>query len=188
MHRAPRQIGKAVLRLEIELVVQETDFLFFEERPYLLRGKAPPPRAARIFQVCGIGARREMQAAEERTELGAFGHARTLERAPGQARDERRRLVVQNAKVLVGEIRDRRRARNAVAREVRHEVDVERQLFGGQPLEQREDVAALRRGDEIVGVLDAGLDRLARNELADRIVRRATRRARLRRQAYKPTS
>jgi hypothetical protein len=39
-----------------------------------------------------------------------------------------------------------------------------------QALEQREDVAPLRGGDEVVGVLDAGLDRLAADELPDRVI------------------
>jgi hypothetical protein len=39
-----------------------------------------------------------------------------------------------------------------------------------QALEQREYVAPLRGGDEVVGVLDAGLDRLAADELPDRVI------------------
>jgi hypothetical protein len=61
--------------------------------------------------------------------------ARVVDRAPGEAGDERRRLAVQTAEVLVREIGDRRGAGNAVAREVRHEIEVERKLVGGQPLE-----------------------------------------------------
>jgi hypothetical protein len=39
-----------------------------------------------------------------------------------------------------------------------------------QALEQREDVAALRGGDEVVGVLDAGLDGLTADKLPDRVI------------------
>jgi hypothetical protein len=53
---------------------------------------------------------------------------------------------------------------------MRHEIEVERQLVGGQPLEQRQNVASLRGGDEIVRVLDARLDRLAGEQPADRVV------------------
>jgi hypothetical protein len=53
---------------------------------------------------------------------------------------------------------------------VRHQVEVEVQLVRRQALEQREDVAALRGGDEIIGVLDPGLDRLAADQLPDRVI------------------
>jgi hypothetical protein len=53
---------------------------------------------------------------------------------------------------------------------VGHQVEVEGQLVRRQALEQREDVAALRGGDEVIGVLDAGLDGLAADKLADRII------------------
>src|SRR5215813_13587926 len=98
-----------MLRLEIELVLQKPNLLFLEEWPHFPRGEAPPARAARILQVRGVGARRQMHPSEKRAELGALLDARTLERAPGQARDERRGLAVQAAQILVGEIGDRRR-------------------------------------------------------------------------------
>jgi hypothetical protein len=50
---------------------------------------------------------------------------------------------------------------------VRHEIQVERELLGGQPLVERENVAPLQRGDEVVGVLDAGLDRRELDQLPD---------------------
>src|ERR1051325_4719213 len=169
VHRSTRQVGNAVLRLEIELVLEQADLPFIEEWTHFPRGEAPPARAARILEVRGVRARRQAHPAEKRAELGALLDAGTFERAPGQSRDERCGLPIQAAQILVGEIGDGRRARDAVAREVRHEVEVEGQLFGRQPLEQRQDVAALGGGDEIVGVLDAGLDRLARHQLPDRV-------------------
>jgi hypothetical protein len=45
---------------------------------------------------------------------------------------------------------------------------------GRQPLEEREDVAALGGCDEVVRVLDAGLDRLACAQSADRIITQAS--------------
>jgi hypothetical protein len=108
-----------------------------------------------------------MHAAQKRAQLGAMRRLGALDGTAAEPRDERRRLAVERAEVLVREIRDRRRARDAVAREVRHQVQVERQLMRRQALEQREDVAPLGGGDEVVGVLDAGLDRLAGNKLSD---------------------
>ena len=163
MHRAARQVGKAVLRLELRARrPADVMFLFVEERPYFSRGEAPPLRAARILQVRGIRARRRDACGR------AARRARRIRRTPGRSSERPGRRVTSAAglpfsvlQVLVGEVGDRRRARDAVAREVRHQVEVERQLVGRQALEQREHVAALRRGDEVVGVLDAGLDRLA---------------------------
>src|SRR5947207_4928863 len=48
--------------------------------------------------------------------------------------------------------------------------EVERQLLAGQPLEQRQDVAALRRGDEVIAVLDSRLDRVMGEQRADRVI------------------
>jgi hypothetical protein len=56
-----------------------------------------------------------------------------------------------------------------MAREVRHEIQVERKLRRGEPLEQRQDETAVRGRDEVVGVLDARCDALQVGERADRI-------------------
>src|SRR5215470_12000717 len=52
---------------------------------------------------------------------------------------------------------------------MRHEAEVERQVLPRQPLEQRQDVVAVGGGDEVVGILDAGGDRLQLYERADRM-------------------
>src|SRR2546422_10883790 len=119
--------------------------------------KAPPLRAAWILEVGGIRARGQMHAGKQRAELGALADPRPLDRAPRQPRHQRGRLAVEALQVLVSQVGDRRRAGNAVAREMRPPVKVERQLLGGPPLEQRQDVAALRRGDEVIAVLDSRL-------------------------------
>src|SRR5919198_859685 len=58
------------------------------------------------------------------------------------------------ARNSLAEISERRRGRDAMAREVRHQPEIEGQLLGGQALKEREHIAALRRGNEVVGVLD----------------------------------
>jgi hypothetical protein len=94
---------------------------------------------------------------------------------PGEVRRARQAghdgggLPVQRAEVLVAAVRDRRGAGNAVPREVRHEVQVEGQLGRGEALEQRQDKAPVRGGDEVVGVLDPGGDALQLDERADRV-------------------
>ena len=68
-------------------------------------------------------------------------------------------LAVQMREQRAGAIGRRRRHFDAGARQMRHQVEVERQLVGGQALVQRQDEAASLGGDEVVGVLDAGSDR-----------------------------
>ena len=55
-------------------------------------------------------------------------------------------------------------------RQVRHQVHVERQFVRFELLEQRQNVAAVRRGDEVIGVFDAGGNALEAREGADRII------------------
>ena len=102
--------------------------------------------------------------------------SRAVRRAPARSTDAPGRRVTSAAGLpfsvaeeRVREVGDRRRAGNAVAREVRHQVEVEGQLRRRQPLEQRQDVAAVRGGDEVVGVLDPGRDALQLDERADRV-------------------
>src|SRR6185503_16155046 len=145
-----RQLGEAVARLERQLRVEQRAPPLIEERAHLLRRRAPPARPARVLLVGGVGTRRQVHAREEQPELAALRRAGALQRLTGQARDQRRRLAVQRAEVGVGQARHRRRTGNAVARKVRHQVEVERQLGRRQALEQRQDVAALRGGDKVV--------------------------------------
>ena len=162
--------GKRCCALEVDFFFQQVFLRRIEKRADFLRGHAPPLRAARVLEVGAVGARGEMHAREQRAELGAGGRVRALDRGAGKARDERGRLAFQALQVAVGEVGDRRRAGNAVAREVRHQVEVERQLLRRQALEQGQHVAALGRGDEVVAVLDARLDRLAGDQAPDRVV------------------
>ena len=53
-----------------------------------------------------------------------------------------------------------------MVREVVHEADIERQVAARNVLEEREDVLARRRREEVVGVLDALRDAFERLELA----------------------
>jgi len=170
VHRAARQVGKTMLRLVGDLVFQQLVLTLFQEAFYFLKSDAPPLRPARVLEVDAVGAAGEVHAAEQHAELAALRGARTLERFARQPRDQRRRLAVQRLQVAVVQVGDRGRARDAVAREMRHQAEVERQLLRRQPLEQRQDVAALRGVDEIIGVLDAGLDRRDLLQPADRVV------------------
>src|SRR6185436_6392895 len=77
------------------------------------------------------------------------------------------RLAVQSSQVPVAAVGYRRGARYAVAREVRHEVQVEGKLRCTQPLEQGEHEAAVRGGDEVVRVFDACGDALQIDEHTD---------------------
>ena len=52
---------------------------------------------------------------------------------------------------------------------MRHEIQVERQFLGGQALVEREHIAALVGGDEVVGIFYAGGDGLESLNRAERI-------------------
>jgi hypothetical protein len=70
----------------------------------------------------------------------------------------------------------RSRHRQAALGVVLHQREVERQLGGGEALEQRQHVAAVRGVGEVVGVLDAAGARREREQLADADARRQRRR------------
>jgi hypothetical protein len=94
-----------------------------------------------------------------------------LDRSTRQARHQGGRLAIEFRQVSVREVGDRRRARNAVPREVRHQPEIERQLLRRQALEQGQDIAPLGGGDEVIGILDSSRNRLQRDRCADRVRR-----------------
>src|SRR5207247_9224291 len=89
------------------------------------------------------------------TDLLAVDGLRRAHRGAGEARDETGGLGVQGPEVLVGAVGDRRGARYAVTRKVRHEVQIEGKLRRTEPLEKRENEAAVRSGDKVVRVFDS---------------------------------
>ena len=131
----------------------------------------PPCRPAAIGEPRAIGGRCDVQAPERRADGRAMRDVGRLHRRAVDPRDEARRLAVQHAEQRARAVADRRRAFDAGLREMRHQVEVERQLFGGQALVERQHVAALRRRHEIVRVLDARRDRRLQHEPADRVAR-----------------
>ena len=58
-----------------------------------------------------------------------------------------------------------------MVREVRHEVEIERQFLRLQNFEQSKDKFAFRCRDEIVGVLDTRFDAVKIGQRADGIIR-----------------
>src|SRR5207248_1630095 len=101
MHRSARQIGKAMLRLERELLLEQRALLPIQKGLELGHSDAPPLRPARICQISRIRAPGEMQAREQRAELAAFGFAGLLERMAGQARYQGGGLAVQLLQIVV---------------------------------------------------------------------------------------
>ena len=87
---------------------------------------------------------------------------------PAQLVDQRRGLALQRgagSAPLASAVRHRHR--DAALGQVLHQVQVERQLLERQALEQRQHVLAAVGVDEVVGVLDAGLDAAQAGQRAD---------------------
>ena len=118
---------------------------------------APPARPARILE----GRPRSpsparCMAASMRADLARSAAARVLTDAPGRR--------VTSVAGLPFSVPRKASSRSAIGAgqgmpccarcAIRFEV--ERQLFGAKPFEQREHVASLGGGDEIIGILDAG--------------------------------
>ncbi len=112
----------------------------------------------------------EMHFREQRAYHGAMLHRHGFEVGAGHARDNACRLAVQFAEKVMIRVGDRPRTRNPLARQMRHQVEVNRQFVRLELLEQREYVAAMRSSDVIIGVFDAGHNTLKLGERADRIV------------------
>ena len=55
-------------------------------------------------------------------------------------------------------------------RKVRHQIQIKRQLLRSEFFKQREDVAALAGGNEVVGIFDAGGNAVQIDQRADRIL------------------
>ena len=145
----------ALLRLEADLLAQQRRVLGIEQRQQLRRRRPSPGGAARVVLAAAAGLGGDMQVAEQRAERGAVRDTGLLERAAGQPRDDQCRLAGDLADRLVVAVGDRRRAGQAVAREVGHQVHEERQLVAGELLEHRQHVAAVGGVEEEVGVLHA---------------------------------
>src|SRR5258706_13458781 len=154
MDRSARQIERAVARLEFELGGEQLAAPVVEERRHLARRLAPPPRSARILELSAVASSRKMHVGEDGAGLLAMARLRRAHRGTREAGDQSGGFAVQGPKVPVAAVGDRRGAGNTVTRKVRHEVQIEGQLRGGESFEKREHEAAVRSGDEVVRVLD----------------------------------
>ena len=67
-------------------------------------------------------------------------------------------LPGQQADKAVAAVGHRRQADHAVARQVAHQVQIVGQLFQLERFKQGQHIAALRGGDKVIGVGDAGSD------------------------------
>ena len=170
MDRATRQIVAAVPGLETHFFAEHGGGLCVEKWRHLRHGGGPPVRPARIRHGRGVALARQVHFSEQPADGRALARVDFLQICARHAGDYACRLAVQLAQDFVFQIGYRLRARNAVTREVRHQVHIERQLVRLQLFKQREHVTAVRRGHEIIGVLDAGSDALEFNEGAERII------------------
>ncbi|MPN36124.1 hypothetical protein SDC9_183630 [bioreactor metagenome] len=121
-------------------------------------GFVPPGQAAQVGLLTVIVTPRQMHAREHGAHGGAVGGLGRKLALAAQLVDHGGGLAchgVQDVAALVGR---RIGHGNAAVRQMLHQVQVERQLLGGQALEQREHVFALVRGEKVVGVLDAAFD------------------------------
>ena len=84
-----------------------------------------------------------MQPCERVADRRAVTRVGRLDRRAVDARDQARGLAVEQREQRAGAIGLRRGHLDAGAREMRHQVEIERQLLGRQALVERQDVAAL---------------------------------------------
>jgi hypothetical protein len=96
-----------------------------------------------------------VQAGQQRAEAGAVGGVGRQVMLAGQAIDHGRRLALDREQQVALRIGVRPGHRQAGIGQVLHQLQVERQLLGGEPLEQGQHVASGAGVDEVVGVLDA---------------------------------
>ena len=71
---------------------------------------------------------------------------------------------------MIAAVRYRVGTGNAVACQMRHQIQIKWQLISAENFEQREYKAAIAGGDEIVGILDAGCDALQFHKLTQGII------------------
>jgi hypothetical protein len=111
-----------------------------------------------------------VDAGQHRAGLAALRGARRSDVLARKELHQRGRLAVELAQESAAAVGHRARGRHAVAGEVILQVEIEGQLVRPELLEQRQDVAPFRGGDEVVGVLDAGGHPLELAEGADGVV------------------
>ena len=169
--RALGQLAAAESGLKFDLAVEQRHLRGVETRLDRACGLAPPRRSAAIGQARAIGLRRDVQPRQRSAHVGAVHRRWRLDRRAVDTRDEARGLAVEQREQCAGAIGHRRRHFDAGAREMRHQIQIERQLAGRQALVQREDVTAALGRHEIVGVLDARRNGLQFGQTANRIAR-----------------
>jgi len=130
-------------------------------------GLFPPGEAAQVRLVQHEVASGQVHPSEHGAHLLAMRRVGRQVVPAEQAIDHRRRLALEQVQDDAVRIGLRIRHRNGVLRQVLHQVQVERQLLGGEPLEQRQHVLSAGGVDEVVGILDAGGDAGEHRQLAD---------------------
>ena len=141
-----------------------------QEGAHLLRGGGAPGGAARVLLAAAVGLAGQVQAGEHGADLLAVRQAGGHLGAARQPHHQRGGALLQGAEVFVVAVGDRTRYRQAMAREVGHQVQLIGQLGARDAFEEREHVAPERGGDEEVAVLDAGRDALEFHQAADGVV------------------
>src|SRR3989454_1910350 len=167
--RTARQIERAVERLEFELGCEQLAAPFVEERRHFTRRLAPPLRPPWILELSVVASSGKMHVGKDGTDLLAVARLWRAHRGAGEAGDETGGLAVQGSEIPVAAVGDRRGARYAVTRKMRHEVQVEGKLHCTEPLEKREHEAAVQSGDEVIRVFDPRSDALQIDQLADSV-------------------
>ena len=168
--RALRQLALAEARLEPDFVRQELVLRVRDERPHGARRLPPPRRSAAVGEARAITLRREVQPRERIADRGAMRRATAVppaRRRCGVTRPAGRPFRCENS----APVRSGAGAGTSTpcAREMRHQVQVERQLVGRQALIERQHEAAALGGDEVIRVLDAGGDRRQVDQRAERV-------------------
>ena len=171
----PRRVGArsgggAGAELEGELGVQLGLFVGGQVGSHAGSAILPPAGVAGIGLLATEGHAGQMESGEHGADARAVGHVGRHFGSAGQPGDQHRRLAREAAEVFVVAVGDGRRDRQAVARQMGHQVKVEGQLGTGHRFEQGQHVAAEAGRDEKVAVLHAGRDALQGIQAADGVV------------------
>ena len=166
MHRAAGQggVGRAGRHMVLvgQFAAQQVGLGRLQEGQHHRHGVVPPGQAAQIGLAAVEVLAGQVHTCQHRAHGGAVGHLRRQLALAGEFVDHGGGFALHAVQDLAVAVGLRVGHGNAALRQVLHQVQVERQLLGGEALEQGQHIVGwlpvLVGGDEVVGVFDAAFD------------------------------
>ncbi len=182
VHRAARQRlcagGGVEALLEVQFLVQALCERRAHVRAHDGHRLRPPVDAAQVGLLHRVIEGRRVQMRQRDAQQRAVRQHRRVDALAGQQVHQRRRLAGDRVQEVARRIGARLGHRQALARQVLHQAQIERELLEAEALEHRQHPVALVGVHEVVGVLDAAGAAAHRGERAG--VQRAQQRRRRR--------